>query len=121
MTLLEEVIQVAAVAVAIAEDLIYGESHFDAIPNGYDALGSQGKEVLDMVMAERRRQDEKWGKQHHDPTVWMAILMEEVGEAAAEVEAVNRQSLLLITDIVWAGDKARHWFNSYVPQLTDPT
>lgn len=35
--------------------------------------------VLD-AMLERERQDEKWGQQNHDPEVWLAILVEEVGE-----------------------------------------
>jgi NTP pyrophosphatase (non-canonical NTP hydrolase) len=34
------------------------------------------------VLAERRRQFVKWGKQHHSPEWWLAILMEEVGELA---------------------------------------
>lgn len=41
------------------------------------------KVLLDII-AERERQDEKWGKQTHAPAVWMTILTEEVGEAAAE-------------------------------------
>lgn len=41
--------------------------------------------VLRDVARERQRQDEKWGPQDHHPAWWMAILMEEVGEAAQEV------------------------------------
>lgn len=36
------------------------------------------------VLSERKRQDSKWGVQHHDPFVWLGILMEEVGEASQE-------------------------------------
>lgn len=32
------------------------------------------------VLAERNRQDEKWGEQNHDPITYGAILMEELGE-----------------------------------------
>ena len=32
------------------------------------------------VLAERERQDAKWGEQNHDPFTWGAILTEEVGE-----------------------------------------
>ena len=39
-------------------------------------------EVLCLVRAERREQDEKWGEQNHPPAWWLAILAEEVGEAA---------------------------------------
>ncbi len=38
--------------------------------------------VLLEVGLERNRQDEKWGVQNHEPFGWLAILMEEVGEAA---------------------------------------
>lgn len=38
--------------------------------------------VLDEVQNERRRQDEKWGEQNHDSTVWVAVLAEELGELA---------------------------------------
>jgi len=34
------------------------------------------------VLAERKRQDVKWGEQNHDPITYLAILMEEVGELA---------------------------------------
>ena len=35
------------------------------------------------IMAERESQNKKWGEQNHLPIVWMGILTEEVGEAAA--------------------------------------
>ena len=41
------------------------------------------KHVLDEIAAERARQDAKWGEQNHHETIWLAILAEEVGEAAA--------------------------------------
>lgn len=41
--------------------------------------------VMRDVARERQRQDSKWGPQNHHPAWWMAILMEEVGEAAQEV------------------------------------
>jgi hypothetical protein len=34
------------------------------------------------VMVERAQQIEKWGEQNHDDLAWLAILTEEVGEAA---------------------------------------
>lgn len=37
------------------------------------------------VLAERDRQDAKWGEQNHHPMQWLAILSEEVGELAKEV------------------------------------
>jgi NTP pyrophosphatase (non-canonical NTP hydrolase) len=38
--------------------------------------------VLAEVGAERARQDERWGEQNHAPIAWIAILGEELGEAA---------------------------------------
>jgi len=37
------------------------------------------------VLAERERQDERWGVQNHGPEWFLAILMEEVGEFSREV------------------------------------
>jgi len=39
-------------------------------------------EALEAVIRERIRQDLKWGVQNHDPFIYLAILMEEVGELA---------------------------------------
>lgn len=38
--------------------------------------------ALDDILAERARQDAKWGEQNHDPFTYLAILTEEVGELA---------------------------------------
>ncbi len=38
--------------------------------------------TLHNINAEAIRQDGKWGEQNHDPSVWLAILTEEVGELA---------------------------------------
>jgi len=40
---------------------------------------------IDVVAAERRRQDKKWGVQNHTDEKWLAILVAEVGELAKEV------------------------------------
>lgn len=37
------------------------------------------------VAQERFRQDDLWGEQNHDDLTWLAILMEEVGELATEI------------------------------------
>ena len=45
--------------------------------------GGEGEEMIDVyaeVLAERKRQDEKWGEQNHQPFIWMNILGEEFGE-----------------------------------------
>ena len=38
--------------------------------------------ALESVLAERVRQDAKWGEQNHDPFAYLTILTEEVGEFA---------------------------------------
>ena len=38
--------------------------------------------ALGSVLAERERQDTKWGEQNHDPFTYLAVLTEEVGEFA---------------------------------------
>lgn len=45
--------------------------------------------VLEEVGDERARQNRKWGEQNHDPTVWLAVAMEELGEAAQAVLKVR--------------------------------
>lgn len=37
--------------------------------------------VLEQVARERERQDAKWGEQNHEPSIYLMILGEEVGEA----------------------------------------
>jgi hypothetical protein len=39
------------------------------------------------VLAERKRQDERWGEQEHQPVFWAAVLAEECGEFAREAIA----------------------------------
>lgn len=40
----------------------------------------QDRIILD-IYNERKRQDYKWGEQNHEFSLWMVILMEEIGEA----------------------------------------
>lgn len=69
-----ELVQVAAVAVAAIEDLDGGSASMEDLA-----------EVLANVAEERGRQNARWGAQHHPPSIWLAILAEEVGEVAREV------------------------------------
>jgi NTP pyrophosphatase (non-canonical NTP hydrolase) len=43
------------------------------------------EDVLLDVIAERKRQDWKWGEQNHDPETWLAVLIEEVGEVGKAI------------------------------------
>lgn len=40
------------------------------------------KRILEEIVNERTRQDEKWGVQNCAPFEWLSILVEEVGEVA---------------------------------------
>lgn len=42
------------------------------------------KKIIEEIVAERARQNKKFGQQNHNLPEWMAILMEEVGEASRE-------------------------------------
>jgi NTP pyrophosphatase (non-canonical NTP hydrolase) len=43
-------------------------------------MGNELIFAYDDVMRERAKQDAKWGEQNHDPFIYLAILLEEVGE-----------------------------------------
>ena len=47
-----------------------------------NAESENSEKALQDVLAERNRQDIKWGEQNHDPFTYLAILTEEVGELA---------------------------------------
>lgn len=48
------------------------------------------EDVIKEILREMQRQNEKWGEQHHDPAIWLAILTEEVGEVAESVLKEDR-------------------------------
>jgi len=49
------------------------------------ARAASDMSALDDIKREREYQNTKWGQQNHDDEWWLAILMEEVGEAAQGV------------------------------------
>jgi NTP pyrophosphatase (non-canonical NTP hydrolase) len=52
---------------------------------------TQHVEILDEVLGELRRQDEKWVPQRdHHPLYWLAILTEEFGEVGKALTEGNR-------------------------------
>lgn len=57
------------------------EIHFDKLEVNQEIQ----EYVIQKIINERGHQDHKWGIQRHSPELWMAILMEEVGEAAKEI------------------------------------
>lgn len=72
---------------------VRGSHYFmSELPNSYKACLEQAPasrtpadQALVEVLAERKRQNEKWGVQNHPMPVWLAILSEEVGEMAQEI------------------------------------
>lgn len=42
-------------------------------------------DALSAVLVERDRQDAKWGEQNHNPYIYLAILLEEIGELAQAI------------------------------------
>jgi NTP pyrophosphatase (non-canonical NTP hydrolase) len=50
--------------------------------------------VFRSIALERKRQDDKWGIQNHDPLVWFAIAGEEFGEVAKAL--VQRESVQML-------------------------
>jgi NTP pyrophosphatase (non-canonical NTP hydrolase) len=48
-------------------------------------ISAEIKKAIEDVVAERRAQEAKWGRQDHDPLYYGAILAEEAGEAAKEI------------------------------------
>ena len=66
----EELIQVAAVAVAAIQTIDLGRAEL-----------STTRDIFDQILLERIEQNKKFGAQEHDPFVWMTILGEEYGEA----------------------------------------
>ena len=47
--------------------------------------------AIEDILAERGRQDGKWGQQNHDAGIWALILLEEIGEWA-QAELHNKFS-----------------------------
>jgi hypothetical protein len=81
MSYRDELIQVAAVAVAAVHNLDTGSTLRYDKDLGYD----KDRSILDEVLQERLRQEAKWGAQSHAPERWLAILTEEVGEVARAI------------------------------------
>lgn len=115
----EELVQVAAVAVAWCEVLIQG--YTDDPDRDAHAMA----EALEDVIDERRRQHAKWDSQDHASPTWLMILAHEVGEAAEYVTKLelahgDYQDLpplvrRAIASIKPAGRDARRWLETGGP------
>ena len=88
-----ELVQVAAVAVAALQDEITGSTRREIGAESY---------ILSLVMAERQRQESKWGTRTCPPKKWLRVLVEEVGEVAGEIENLDAFEL----DMTYLGERA---------------
>lgn len=57
--------------------------------------------IVRSIIAERKKQDSKWKVQNHNDLKWLAILTEEVGEAAELVNEINPAIPTQIPSIVY--------------------
>ena len=58
-------------------------------------------DIINLILEERQRQDDKWGEQNHDVYKWLAILGEEVGEA--NQSALQDEKNELINELIQIG------------------
>ncbi len=104
--LLEELVQVAAVAHATGVDLLSGTT----------GDSPAWDEVALRIRNERWAQEAKWGSQTHNPTEWLAILVEEVGEVADAIPIdfdLPQELLALQNDVSRIGAKARKFLENH--------
>lgn len=72
-------------------------------------------ELLEAVMEERAEQDETWGRDfpHRNDDRWLAILTEEVGEAAQAILKGNEANLVM--EVVQCAAVCLAWLELRVP------
>lgn len=105
-----KIIQIAAIAVAIAEHHDYGTTDpFN--PDMYYGT-AQVEAILADVLAERVRQFEKRGDQRHDPNTWLHILMEKVGEYAQQIHWPDPEKYRHV--VVNTGKGSKKFLRKYV-------
>jgi NTP pyrophosphatase (non-canonical NTP hydrolase) len=69
--------------------------------------------VLQAVLAERERQDKKWGDQtHNSDDRWTVILTEEVGEVAREV--YEKRSAGMFEEVIQCAAVCMAWGEAYL-------
>ena len=63
-----------------------------------------------LIEIEREAQDKKWGEQHHSDEKWLAIILEELGEAAKAVLEEDDEALL--EEVVQVAAVLQNWVTS---------
>ena len=70
-------------------------------------------QVLEAVLAERERQDSKWGDQtHNSDEHWTVILTEEIGEVAREV--YEKRSAGMFEEVIQCAAVCFAWAEAYL-------
>jgi NTP pyrophosphatase (non-canonical NTP hydrolase) len=65
----------------LTKQIVMGWVHDELIlRDTQQAASNEMTDALDDVLARRKKQDAKWGEQNHNPYIYLAILIEEVGE-----------------------------------------
>jgi NTP pyrophosphatase (non-canonical NTP hydrolase) len=81
-------------------------------------MGAVGMIAFADVMRERRLQDTKWGEQNHDDGYWLAILTEELGEAA---QSICKRDSNLRNELVQVVAVAIAWIEAMDRRRCEPT
>ena len=69
--------------------------------------------IFDLIRTERKRQDDKWGIQRQHDMIWLAILVEEVGEVAQAI--LKKESKERIkTELVEVAAVAVAWLENII-------
>jgi NTP pyrophosphatase (non-canonical NTP hydrolase) len=70
-------------------------------------------QVLEAVLAERERQDGKWGDQtYNSDELWTVILTEEVGEVAREV--YEKRNVEMFEEVIQCAAVCFAWAEAYL-------
>ena len=101
----EELVQILGVGVSILEDERFGQAD--------NSQSFQAGPILAKIVRERRRQDAKWGPQHHTAEEWAMVLVEELGEWAgsvlAESKGLDGEPWTILMTLHRLEDRAREW------------
>jgi NTP pyrophosphatase (non-canonical NTP hydrolase) len=69
--------------------------------------------ILEAVLSERERQDERWGDQTHNTDLeWISILTEEVGEVAKDVN--DHRMAGMFEEIIQCAAVCFAWSEAYI-------
>lgn len=124
----KELVQIAAVVVASLENEEFGQANANALvftEDGTELVGMQAWIITDYIIAERERQEEKFGTERlHSRVEWGMILAEEIGEWAEEItgddihdslDDVEEQDLVkdVFATLAQAGRDARMWLQEH--------